>query len=240
MKHSKILITVLFSSLFFSCSDDDDTTITETQGITEEEAVVIVEASLAEESAGLEETTYEYAKTYEEETSLNVLCNQEISDSYNFSHNGAIVQASYDYYWSFTITCNGLNVPQSASFDSSGSGTYTTARLESDDTSKLSATVTGLQLTSALMTYNATYERIGTHQLRTNQNTRSITTDFNASIVDLVVSKSDYEVDSGTGTFTLTGATNQGNFSYDGSLVFNGDNTATVTINGNQYTIDLN
>jgi len=239
MKNSRILLAIIVSLLITSCSDDDDNLVPQ-QAISEEEAVEIVEASLAKKSAGVEETTYEYAKTYEQEVSQNVWCNQAVSDSYNYSHNGTVIQATYNYNWSFTISCNGLNIPQSATFTSAGSGMYTTPRIESDDSSTFSATVTGLQLSSRTITYNATYERIGTQQLTTNQNTRSITTDFNASIVDLIVEKSDYEVDSGTGTFTLSGTTNQGSFSYDGNLVFNGDNTATVTINGNQYTIDLN
>jgi hypothetical protein len=131
-------------------------------------------------------------------------------------------------------------VVQSATFTSASSGLYTKPRIESDDSSTFSATVTGLQSSSSTITYNATFERIGTQQLTTNLNTRSVSSDFSATIVDLIVGKSDYEVDSGTGTFSLTGTTNQGNFSYNGSIVFNGDNTATITINGNQYTIDLN
>ncbi|SEJ83111.1 hypothetical protein SAMN05192553_1239 [Cyclobacterium xiamenense] len=240
MKKSKILFALVIGLAMFSCSDDDDNSMVETQAITEEEAVEIVEKSLAEESAGLEETTYEYAKTYGEEISLNVQCNQPVTDSYMYSYNGTLVQASYDFNWDFTITCNALNVPQSATFNSSGSGTYTTPRIESDDSSTFMATVTGLQPTSSVLTYNATFERVGTQQLTTNQTTRTVTSDFDATLVDLVVGKSDYEVDSGTGTFTLTGSTNQGNFSYNGSIVFNGNQTATLTINGNQYTIDLN
>lgn len=239
MKNSKILVAVLLGSFIFSCSNGDDS-VTETQTLTEEEAVEIVAASLAKESAGLNETTYEYAKTYEEEVSLNAQCNQQVSDSYNFSHNGSVVQAVYNYNWSFTINCNGLNVPQSATFNSSGNGIYTTPRIESDDFSAFTATVSGLQPSSSTMTFNATYLREGTQQLTTNLNTRSVSNDFNATIVDLIVGKSDYEVDSGTGTFTLSGSTNQGNFSFDGSILFNGDNTALVSINGNQYTINLN
>lgn len=238
MKNSKLLLAVLLGLFIVSCSDDDDNTTT--QAITEEEAVVIVEASLAEESAGLEETTYEYAKTYQEETSLNLQCNQQVSDSYNFTHNGSVVQAEYNYSWVYTITCNALNVPQTATFNATGNGTYTTPRIASDDSSTFTATVTGLQPLSSTFTFNATYQREGTQQLTTNQTTRNLTTDFNATLVDLIVGKSDYEVDSGTGSFTLSGSTNQGNFNYTGNIVFNGDNTATVTINGNQYTIDLN
>ncbi|MCS4436678.1 hypothetical protein [Aquiflexum gelatinilyticum] len=208
--------------------------------LTEEEAVEIIEGFLAEKSAGMEETTSEYARTYQEEISLNVQCNQQIADSYYFTNNGSVVQADYKYNWNFTLNCSGLSVPQSAVFSSTGSGTYTTARIASDDSSTFTATVTGLQPSSSTMIFNATYQREGTQQLTTNQNTRSLSSDFNASIVDLIIGKSDFEVESGTGSFTLSGSTNQGNFNYDGSLVFNGDNTATITINGNQYTIDLN
>ena len=183
MKNSKFLLPLIAGLFIVSCSDDDNS-ITETQSITEEEAVEIVEASLAEESAGLEETTYEYAKTYEEETSLNIQCNQQVTDSYMFSHNGTLVQADYDYQWEFTISCNGVNIPQSATFNSSGSGTYTTPRIESNDNSTFMATVTGLQPTSSVITFNATFERVGTQQLTTNQTTRSITSDFNANLVD--------------------------------------------------------
>lgn len=239
MKNSRILLAIIVSLLITSCNKEDDDLVPQ-QAISEEEAVEIVEASLAKESAGVEETTYAYAKTYEQEVSQNVQCNQAVSDSYNYSHNGTVIQATYSYNWSFTISCNGVNIPQSATFTSAGSGMYTTPRIESDDSSTFSATVTGLQPSSSTITYNATFERIGTQQLTTNLNTRSVSSDFSATIVDLVVGKTDYEVDSGTGTFSLTGTTNQGNFSYDGSIVFNGDNTATITINGNQYTIDLN
>lgn len=237
MKNLKNLAAIIISLSIVSCSDDDETI---TQAITEEEAVEIIEASLAKESAGLEASTYEYAKTFEEETSQNVQCNEQVTDSYNFSHNGSVVQASYNYSWNYTITCNGLNVPQSATFNATGSGTYTTSRLASNDSSTFTASVTGLQPTSSAIIFNATYQREGTQQLTTNQATRSVNTDFNATVVDLTVGKADYQVDSGTGSFTLSGSTNQGNFIYTGNIVFNGNNTATVTINGSQFTIDLN
>lgn len=237
MKKSKILLAIVSGLFIVSCSKDDDTI---TQTITEEEAVEIAEASLAKQSAGLTETTYEYTKSYEQEISLNLQCNQQATDSYNVTFNNSIIQAAYNYNWNYTVTCNGLNIPQSATFNSSGNGTYTTSRIASNDTSTLTATVTGLQPTSTTMNFNATFEREGTKQLTTNQTTRTANTDFNATLVDLIVGKSDYRIDSGNGMFSLTGSTNQGNFSYEGTIIFNGDNTAIITLNGNQYTINLN
>jgi hypothetical protein len=54
------------------------------------------------------------------------------------------------------------------------------------------------------------------------------------------ISKSTYEIIAGEGTVTVTGENSGGNsFSFTGSIVFNGDGTATLTLNGTEYTINL-
>lgn len=240
MKNSIILITVLAGFLFTSCNKEEDEIQTQSQSITEEEAVQVVQSSLSEESAGLTENSSEFTKVFEDEISKNAQCNQTVTETYTYSHNGTFAQAEYKYNWSYTLTCNGLGIPQSASFSSNGNGTFKTSRIESNDSSTFSASVVGLQPTSSVMTYNVTYKRLGSQQLTTNQNTRNVNSELNSTLVDLVVRKSNYQVSSGSGTFTLSGSTNQGNFSYTGSIVFKGNKTATITINGNEYNIDLN
>jgi hypothetical protein len=79
MINSKILLVEMVSLFMFSCRKD------EAPSINEKEAVEIIENYLVEESAGLEETTNEYSKTYEEQTSLNIQCNQQVTDSYTYS-----------------------------------------------------------------------------------------------------------------------------------------------------------
>lgn len=230
--------TVILAFLFItSCSEDDSIT---SESLSAEEAVEIIEAALAEESGGLSETAIAYTKAFVEEISQNVQCNATSTDSYEFTRNGSVIQASYTFNWEFLITCNGLSIPQSASFTANGSGSYSTQRIDSEDSSTLSASITGMQPTATQLSYNGSYGRTGSQQISINQTTKNVTTDFNVAISDLVVNKSDYNVASGTGIFTLSGDANGNSFSFEGSLTFNGDNTATVTINGNAYTIELN
>ncbi len=239
MKNSKLFLCLILGLLIVSCSDDDDNLSTQ-PALTDEEAVEIIEANMTKESAGATETIYEYSIAYEQEFVQNVQCNQLVVDSYNLNYDGTFVQADYDFNWQYTINCNAFSIPQSATFTSSGSGFYTTQRINSDDTSSLTTSVTGLQPTASNMVYNGNYTREGAQEINTNVNTRNITTNFDAVVKDITVSKSNYEIVSGMFEFTLTGSSNQGDFSFVGTVIFNGDGTATINLNGNQFVIDIN
>ena len=241
MKKTNILSVLLLAFVAFSCNDNEDNPLVESeQVITEEEAVELVESSLAEESAGLAKSSYDYTKSYEEGIAQNIQCDNTIQDDFNYTNNGTFAEVNYNFMWEYTISCNALSIPQSASLNVSGSGIYTTPKITSDDSSSLSAQLSGLQPTSSNIIYNGTYERSGTQQVTTNQVSKTITTEFNAAISDLTVTKSDYTVSSGSGTFTLSGTNDGESFSFEGSITFNGDGTATIVINGNAYTIDIN
>ena len=238
MQLLKASFLTLLALAAISCNKDSDDD--STPAVTEEEAVELVEASLSEESAGASATTAEYARAYEEEIEQNVQCNVGQQTSYNLTYNGNLAQANYHFEWDYLIACNSLSIPESATLNSSGNGTYSTNRLESDDASTFNASVTGLEPSVSAMTFNGNFERSGTQRLTTNQNTRSITSTFSTQLNDLVVSKADYQIDSGTGSFTLTGTNNEHQFSFAGTIEFTGNQTATVTINGSSYNISLN
>lgn len=241
MKNFKILSFLFLVFMAFSCSDSEDNPLVEPeQSITEEEAIDLVESSIAEETAGLTKSSYDYTKSYEEGIAQNIQCENTIQDNFSYTNNGAFAEVNYNFMWEYTISCNALSVPQSALLNVSGSGIYTTPRIASDDSSSLSAQLSGLQPTSSNIIYNGTYERSGIQQVTTNQVSKTITTEFNAAISDLTVKKSDYSVSSGSGTFTLSGSNDGESFSFEGSITFNGDGTATIVINGNEYAIDIN
>jgi hypothetical protein len=238
MKTLNILLLAVLGGLIISCEDDEP--IQTNLALTEEEAVDIVESTLARQSAGLDESTYKFSKSYEEEYQVNSECNTMVQDDYDFDYNGNFVQADYAYTWDFTLTCNAFSVPQSASFNSSGSGSYSTPKLNSDDTMAFSANVTGLQPVASEFIYNGSYQRMGTQEYTSNFVNKYITSDYNSTISNITVSKSDYQITSGSADFTLTGYSNGTPFSFTGSVTFNGDNTATIIINGNQYIVDWN
>lgn len=238
MKTLNILLLVVLAGLFISCEDEE--TLQTTEALTEEEAVEIVETTLARQSAGMDESTSKFSQTYEQEYQVNSECNTTVQDDYLFDYNGNVVQADYSYAWNFTLTCNAFSIPQSATFNSSGNGSYTTPKLNSNDNSTFTTTVTGLQPTASAFIYNGAYQRIGTQEISSNFVNKIITSDYNSTISNINVSKTDYQITSGSANFTLTGTNNGTPFSYSGSITFNGGNTATVVINGNSYTIDWN
>lgn len=220
-----------------SCNSEDDS-VNGNQALSEEEAVEIVEASLAQESAGLEEITYSYTQSFQE-IAESVECNETITDGYVLAYNGNLVEADYTFNWEFTITCNAFSIPQSAAFSATGDGTYETQNISSEDASAFDANITGLQPSSTVFVYNGDFLRSGSQEVSIGPNTRQVNTDFSCNIQNLTVGKDDFEVDSGNGSFSLIGVGSEGAFSVQGTIVFNGNNTATVTINGNSYTISI-
>jgi hypothetical protein len=86
---------------------------------------------------------------------------------------------------------------------------------------------------------NGSYTREGTQESKIG-NMRSFESLTNLALNELAISKTTQTVVSGNGTFLMTGTGSEGGtFSVEGSIVFNGDGTATVTVNGNTYTITL-
>ena len=237
MQFLKTSLFTLLALAAISCNKnaDDDSLFV----VTEEEAVVLIEASLSEEAAGASATTAEYVRAYEAEIEQNVQCNVSEQTTYNLTYNGSVAQTNYRFEWDYLIACNSLSIPESATFNASGNGTYSTNRIESADASTFSANVTGLEPSVSALTFNGSFARSGTQRLTTNQNTRTIISSFTSQLNDLVVSRTNYQIDSGTGSFTLTGTNNQNQFSFTGTIEFTGNQTATVTLNGSSYNISL-
>lgn len=238
MKTLKNVILVALGTFVISC-DNDDTSVSN-EALTEEEAVAVVESTLARQSAGLDETTYAYSKSYEEDYAMNFQCNTLIQEDYDYDYSGNFVQANYSYNWDFELNCNAFSIPQSAEFNSNGNGNYTTPKLSSNDSSSLNSTVTGLQPTASELIFSGTYERIGTQEYSSNFINKTLASEFKATISSIAVNKANYQINSGMASFTLTGTSNGTPFSFSGSITFNGNNTATVTINGNNYNVDWN
>lgn len=109
--------------------------------------------------------------------------------------------------------------------------------MASQDGAAHSFTLSGLNPGSSTYTYNGTYTRQGSQQSKIrNQTAFSSTLQITASNVTL--SKSTQEITGGTATVTVSGASTAGNsFSYPGQIVFHGNRSATLTLNGNTYPI---
>ncbi|MCR9174152.1 MAG: hypothetical protein NXI10_16765 [bacterium] len=233
-KSTLVLTVLLGSALLTSCSKDEPA-----KEVTEEDAVELIEGSLQASTGGLDETVAKYSEDLVTEFVPNDNCGESYDTTYNFSYSGAISQADYTMTWGYVLNCNGF-VPSTADLSAMASGTYSTNRMTSNDNTDASLTVSGLEPSNEELNFNGSLQREGNQTITINSNTREITSTITVTLTDVQVDKSSYEILSGTGTALVNASNGTDSFSFNGSIVFNGGGSATLTLNGNTYTINLN
>ncbi len=224
---------IIGSSFMTSCSKE------EIKNVSEEDAVELIEASLQGNTAGVNETVTKYSELLITDYATNANCNQSYDTSYTFSYAGAIAQSSYSINWGYLMECN-LGIPSSIALNASCSGTYSTGRITSNDNSVANMIVTGIEPSSSMLIFSGYLYRNGSQTITINSNTQEITSIITLNLTDLTVNKTSYEIESGTGTAILTANNGSETFSFSGNIVFNGGGSATLILNGNTYTINLN
>ena len=233
---SLAVFAIAFSLMACNKSDDDTATLSD------EEVAAVLEGALMSSSGGITDEiadATQVAIRYTEKTILGGDCGETFDSTVLRSVNNASITASYTTTWQWIINCNNLMVPISIDYDRTANGAYETARMISDDNSLSNWGIDNL-LTGNAWTLSGSYVRSG-NQTSKVRNRSSFVSELTISVNELAVSKSSLDIVSGAATFTLTGSVNGGSgFSYSGSIVFNGNGTATVTINGQAYVIDYN
>lgn len=243
MKFSKLfliaLIAINFMAIATSCSSNDDEMSTSPAHVlTEEEAVELIESSLQKSTAGFNDSSEKISESITSDIIINDECSLIYDDTFVINYEDANVIASYTVDWSYELTCNNFGIAESVVFASSTDGEYTTQHVTSIDNSMSFFEINGLQPSADELIVNGNYERIGMQEM-TIINTRSINSTLIANLSDIVVDKSSSSITSGTASVTLEGTSQNTSFSFSGNLVFNGNDTATLSINGNSYTLNL-
>ncbi|WP_456437027.1 hypothetical protein [Psychroserpens sp.] len=233
------LITLNMIIVSTSCSTNDDNLITpETEELSEDEAVELIESSLQKSTGGLNDNAKSFSENLITDITINEDCSVIYNDTFVINYEESVIQASYTVDWSYEMTCNNFGVPESVVFSSSTDGNYSTQHIVSNDNSMSYFEITGLQPSAETMVLNGNYERIGMQEL-TVINTRTVTSNLTVDLTNIVIAKNSSSITSGTATLTLAGTSQNASFSFEGSLVFNGDETATLTINENTYVINI-
>jgi hypothetical protein len=240
MKTTKLFLLACLLCAAGACNDDDD----DSSAITSEEAADVVGSSLAINSSGLtavvnasvEGTDAALEASEGGRTAACGYTNELTFSATNLP--GALITYSYDYSYSYILTC-GNDIPQSLAVTTAYEGQFDAPRLASQHTGSSNLTITALDETETSYIINGDYDRAGSFQSKIrNKNSSTSTVDF--SVDDLTVDKTNQKILSGSASVTITGSvTGKGSFTYTASVVFEGDGTATVTINGTVYIVDL-
>ncbi len=237
---------------FMSCEKEKDSDV---NAISEDEAADIVAMALAENSSGavlVVETTTETTDKAINEESLSsesgLTLKSASTSACGFSHdttfsiqnmNGTVITFDYSFSYSYSLTCNQYSIPESMGISYSYNGNFDAPRLGSNSSGNGSLTISGLELSAANYTFEGSYRQEGSSESKVrNQYTTSNSLEIN--FMAMVINKNTYKIEGGTASASLEGTVPQkGSFSFSCAITFNGDDTATVIINGNSYLIDL-
>lgn len=254
MKTLRLSLVLLMMAGAFSCKKDNNASNSSATSVTTDQVADIAASSLAENSAGLASVTDNIAinaqtlnstngltvnSNGQSTSSLRQACGTTLSDSLTTSLTIDSVSINYFFKYSHTLNCNTSNQPDNLANAIIYHGSFDGPRLTSTNAGSATVTIAGLTQAATNFVVNGEYKRAGTFQSKIG-NKASGNTNVDIVITNLTIAKTTRKIVSGTGTISITGTSpKSGAFSYTGTIVFNSDETATLTINSNVYTINL-
>lgn len=251
MKTIKLSIILLLLLGAFSCKKTDNSA---TSSVSTDQAADIAAGSLAANSYGLTSISDNIASNAQVVASINTgspsvnsvgtsdhqACGTTRVDSASNSGTNGAVTSSYFFKFSRTLSCDANNQPDSLANNLIYHGNFDGPNLTSSNSGSAIFTISNLSPTALSYLINGDYKRAGSFQFKTGD---KLSGQSNVDIVvtNLTLSKPSRKILSGNATIAVTGSSSKnGAFNYTGTLVFNGDGTATLTINGGAvYTVDL-
>jgi len=239
--HTIVALGLIGMLSFTSCNKDENTDSNE--AITEQEAVDEIEASLSKESNGVSKSVETAMTTADEDDMFtdtpSVDCGLEYQDTFieSYQVNG------YSYYYAVTrnlqLNCNENEQLNYVDYVASLNGDYETPRLISENVTNIEWQLADIHPNYETVTFEGLLNREGRLQSKV-RNMNNFNGSLSMNVQNLVVDKTTYQIMSGTGNVTFIGTTSTGNqFEFSGSITFNGDDTVTLVLNGNTYTIYL-
>jgi hypothetical protein len=170
-------------------------------------------------------------------TQGNLECNVPFDTTFTYTISGDATGA-FTHNWNFLLNCQ-AGIPVSLNVNASHEGTFSGPNIEREVNGNRQRVWTGLQPFATEFVLNGSSTRYGTRTHNFGAG-NTFTWTLNRSVSDLTIDKDTHQILGGTAT--LEGdliVSNGNNYEFDATLVFNGDGTATLTINGNEYIIEL-
>lgn len=254
MKTFKLSIVLLLLLGALSCKKTDESSNSTTSTtVTTDQAADLAASSLAENSYGLTTVSDNISANAQSLSSLSTStpavnslttsvhqeCGTTLTDS--ASNSGTNGSASFSYFFKFarTLNCNTNSKPDNLANSVLYRGSFSGPNVTTADTGSAVFTIAGLTTAAKAFVINGEYKRSGSFQSQVG-NKASGHSNVDIVLTNLTLVKPTRAISSGSATISITGSTSKnGSFSYTGTLVFNNDGTATLTINGLVYAINL-
>lgn len=237
MKISRLAIAFTLLLAVGACQKSNDVTGTE---VTNAEAATLVGSSLAINSNGFVNlSTTDITVQAQVMIDLGLACGA--TKTYNLtrqSPSGLATTYSYALNYSYTLNCNGNNLPDNITGSLTNTGNFDNATLSSTNLGSATFRVAGLTAGVTGYVINGEYKVAGTFQSKVGDK-HYTNSNVDVNVVNLIINKATKQVTSGSATITVNGSTTAHSFAFTGTLTFNGNGTASLTLNGSNYLIDI-
>ena len=208
--------------------------------VTVDDAAAILGGSVASNSYGFNNLSADCNWYAQSALTSNLACGASKTDTFTRKSQPGSA-ASYLYKLSYTrkLNCNVSSQADNFSSTLTFSGNYSTSNVSLSNSGTTALTIGGLTQTATVYAINGEYKTSGTFKIK-RDTTNTGTASVDIILKNLVTNKTTQIINSGTGTMILTGSTiKKGDFTYNGSIVFNGNSMATMSINGATYNVNL-
>ena len=237
-----VLAIALISTMsLIACDKNEEDTPQPEIEVSEEEAVAVVERAITANTQGvgaeLEDAVY-LADQYAETSELLSPCGEAFDSTLIYYIDQGNLSATYTIDWAWLLTCNALGIPLAIDYQRNTTGQYESLRMYSADSASSNWSVSNL-IQGENYILEGSYIRQGTQQSKVG-NQSSFSSTLEIGVNNLQIDKATKHIQNGMASFTLsiTGP-NSNTPLIEGDIIFNGDGTATITINGNTYTVNL-
>lgn len=167
-------------------------------------------------------------------------CGQSIDSTFEKENEiASIATYNYTYDWEGTVNCDN-NVPQDIDFEYTSIGTYSVfGRMSASDEGTYNMNVSGILPADTQYDIAGSFTRVGTQTTKLREDF-VFTATLDITMTQLLVDKQYKTIDGGTATFNVVATSpNDEAVDRDGTITYNGDNTVTISFNGNSYNYSL-
>ena len=203
-------------------------------------AANLIAGALAVNSNGVAIVSSNETFTAQSLANQHLACGTSQKDTVNQQNApGASTTYSYNSTYDYTLNCNSSNQPDNTATSSIYSGNYSNASMLSTNAGSSIFTTSGLAPTATTYVVNGEFKQSGSFQSKT-ATTNAGNHSIDIILTNLTFTKATRAIASGNATITVSQTQpGQTAVTYNGTLVFNGNNTATLTLNAVVYNINL-
>jgi hypothetical protein len=230
-------------AVFAACKDEEAET---PNAITSEEAAVMVGSSFASNSSGVTSVSKESASKSEdilEENSAGRVATCGVSQAIDLSGAspvGGTITWSYDFSYNFRLNCNAEELPDNIAVNLNYNGSFDSPKLAFEYSGLSELALRRFEESEEDFLMDGLYKRSGSFEIKEGEQ-KAGSSSIEITLTNIAIDKSTHKIVDGSSSFLLTGSVSgRGTFKYEGTVEFNGNDTADLKIKSEVYLLNLN